>query len=74
MVMKRSPEERLLNPVPGSRIAEAHEYGIDLTLLVENLRLSPADRIKQNDALINDLIRFENAMRSAKSFGKSKVR
>ncbi len=39
--MKRTPEEKLLNPKPGSKIAAAQEFGIDLTLLVENLRLTP---------------------------------
>ena len=37
-------EARLLNPAPGSRIEAARDYGIDLTLLVEQLRLSPAER------------------------------
>jgi hypothetical protein len=34
----------LRNPAPGSRIAEAKRYGIDLTLLIEQLRLTPAER------------------------------
>jgi hypothetical protein len=37
-------EERLRNPRPGSKIAAAKEYGIDLTLLIENLRLTAAER------------------------------
>jgi hypothetical protein len=37
-------ERRLRNPAPGSRIAAAKEYGIDLTLLIEQLRLTPAER------------------------------
>jgi hypothetical protein len=37
-------EESLLHPVPGSRIEAARNHGIDLTLLVEQLRLSPAER------------------------------
>ncbi len=40
-------EEKLLNPRPGSRIAEARDYGIDLTLLVENLRLKPEQRLEK---------------------------
>jgi hypothetical protein len=36
--------QRLMNPAPGSRIAAAKEYGIDLTLLVEQLRLTPGER------------------------------
>jgi hypothetical protein len=37
-------EERLLHPAPGSRIEAAGKYGVDLTLLVEQLRLTPAER------------------------------
>lgn len=44
--MKRTVEEKLLNPVPGSEIAAAKEFGIDLTLLVENLRLTPDQRVR----------------------------
>jgi hypothetical protein len=45
--MKRTREQRLLDPKPGGRIAAARDYGIDLTLLVENLRLSPEKRIEK---------------------------
>ena len=37
--------ERLRNPAPGSRIAAAKIYGIDLTLLISQLRLTPAERV-----------------------------
>ncbi|MGH7785095.1 MAG: hypothetical protein ACREO5_14805 [Candidatus Binatia bacterium] len=63
--MKRTPEEKLLNPRPGSKIAAARDYGIDLTLLVENLRLTPAQRLRANDQAVNDLLKFEAAMRMA---------
>jgi hypothetical protein len=36
--------EKLRHPRPGSRIEAAKVYGIDLTLLIEQLCLSPADR------------------------------
>jgi hypothetical protein len=45
-----TPEQRhfayelITNPPPGSKLAEAKAYGIDLTLLVENLELSVAER------------------------------
>jgi hypothetical protein len=48
-----TPEQRKLayelitNPPPGSDIAAAKEYGIDLTLLVENLNLSVAERLRK---------------------------
>jgi len=64
--MNRTTEEKLLNPRPGSRIAAARDFGIDLTLLVENLRLTPAERLRANDQAINDLQKFEAAMRRAK--------
>jgi hypothetical protein len=43
----RRAEERLRNPAPGSRIAAAKEYGIDLTLLIEQLRLTPEERAQR---------------------------
>lgn len=45
--MKRSPEEKLLNPRPGSKIAEARDFGIDLSLLVRQLRLTPQERLEE---------------------------
>jgi hypothetical protein len=42
-------KERLLemvrHPRPGSRVAAAKEFGIDLTLTIENLQLSPSERL-----------------------------
>jgi hypothetical protein len=43
-------EERLRHPLPGSRIAAAQQYGVDLTLLIENLRLTPAERVRRSPA------------------------
>lgn len=46
-----TPEQRKLafelinDPPSGSDLAEAKEYGIDLTLLVENLALSVDERL-----------------------------
>jgi hypothetical protein len=39
--------EKLRNPAPGSRIEAAQKYGIDLTLLIEQLRLTPAERVRR---------------------------
>lgn len=39
-------EEKLLTPSPGGRIEAARAHGVDLTLLVERLRLSPEDRVR----------------------------
>lgn len=40
-------ESLLRNPLPGSKMAAAREYGVDLTLLIGNLRLTPAERVEQ---------------------------
>lgn len=42
--------ELITNPPPGSKLAAAKEYGIDLTLLVENLSLTPTERLRNLDA------------------------
>ena len=61
--MGRTREERLLNPRPGSKIAEAKDYGIDLTQIVENLRLTPEKRIEK---LQTAMEAFDELRRSAK--------
>jgi hypothetical protein len=42
---RRLAYELITDPPPGSKLAEAKEYGIDLTLLVENLDLSVTERL-----------------------------
>jgi len=71
--MKRTREEKLLDPRPGSRIAEARDYGIDLTQIVENLRLTPAERIRRNDQAVNSVLKFAEAMKVAKAAQKNKT-
>ena len=40
-------EQRLLQLAPGSRTEAARDHGVDMTLLVEQLRLTPAERAKK---------------------------
>lgn len=65
--MKRIPEEKLLNPKPGSKIAAAQEFGIDLTLLVKNLRLTPYQRVKN---LQSAMVGLEELIRASKQSRK----
>ncbi len=44
-------EIRLRNPTPGSHIEKAKQYGIDLTLLIDQLRLSPGERARRMHSL-----------------------
>ena len=53
--MKRSVEEKLLNPRPGSKVAAAKEFGIDLTLLLVNLRLTPEQRLEKLQQSVDGL-------------------
>ena len=39
--------ERLRHPAPGSRIEAAQKFGIDLTLLICQLRLTPEERVRK---------------------------
>jgi len=71
--MNRTARQRLLDPKPGSKIAEARDFGIDLTMLAENLRYTPAERIKRNDQAANSMLKFEEAVRNAKASKKSKT-
>ena len=47
--MSPEVEDYFLNPPPGSAAARAVEFGIDLTLTLENLRLTPEERIRKLD-------------------------
>jgi hypothetical protein len=52
--MNATERERLIelinNPSPGSKIAEARDYGVDLTLLLRKLSLSPTERLEELQA------------------------
>ncbi len=54
--------ELIQNPPPGSKLAEAKEYGIDLTLLVENLTFPVAERLRRLYAfsIFLDKVRSQN--------------
>lgn len=48
--MTLEQEEHFLNPPPGSAAARAVEFGIDLRVILENLRLTPDERIRKLDS------------------------
>jgi hypothetical protein len=60
-------EARLRDPAPGGRIAAARDFGIDLTLIVQQLRLSPTERARQMEeyAQVVETIRGAAHHRSA---------
>ena len=60
--MHRNIEDYFLNPPPGSAAARAAEFGIDLTLTLENLRLTPEERIRKLDAFIEDIAKLKTSI------------
>lgn len=62
--MARTPEEKLLNPRPGSKIAAARDFGIDLTLLVRQLRLTPQQRLEELQSSMKFVAELDKARRS----------
>lgn len=51
----RRAEERLLNPSPGGRIEAARAHGVDLSLLVERLRKTPEERVRDLQRALYDM-------------------
>lgn len=43
--------ERLRNPLPGGKVEAAKRFGVDLTLLMAQMRLSPAERARRTHEL-----------------------
>lgn len=68
--MKRTPEEKLLNPKPGSKVAAAKEFGIDLTLLVEQLRLTPEERLNELQKTMESFENFSKQVQLSKNRSK----
>jgi hypothetical protein len=59
-------EQRLLNPRPGGAIEAARRFGIDLTLIIERLRLTPAQRVESLQQAMIDLAAIRGAARRAR--------
>jgi hypothetical protein len=64
--MSKAGEDYFLNPPPGSAAARAVEFGIDLTLTLENLKLTPEERIRQ---LEDHIAGIEKMKATAKCLG-----
>ena len=60
-----SPEEKLKNPIAGTAIARARDFGVDLSLLVERLRLTPDERVRQLQQTMIELEQIRGVAQSA---------
>ena len=45
----------IANPPPGSKVAAGLEAGVDFTEMLENLKLTPTERIEKLQRKINEL-------------------
>jgi hypothetical protein len=67
-------ERWLIEPRPGTAAARARDFGIDLSLTVSNLRLTPHERVKRLDEFQHDMRLLREAVRSAKQDGRDSSR
>src|SRR5947208_13867154 len=56
-------EMSLIDPKPGTKAAAARDFGIDLSLTVSNLRLTPEERIKQLDDYVDGIQALRRSLR-----------
>jgi len=61
--MRADIEDYFLNPPAGSAAARAAEFGIDLTLTLGNLRLTPEERIRKLDDFIEGAAKLKASVR-----------
>ena len=62
--MLKKDEDYFLDPPPGSAARRAVEFGIDLTLTLENLRLTPEDRIRKLDSHLAGIAKLKATART----------
>ena len=61
--MNSDIEDYFLNPPSGSAAARATDFGIDLTLTLINLRLTPEERVRKLDDFIEDIAKLKASVR-----------
>ena len=62
------PEE----PVAPSAVERAIAFGVDITLLIENLQLTPTERLRRGEKFLVSVVAFQEEVRRAKQLRKDK--
>ena len=62
--MRAEIEGYFLNPPSGSAAARAANFGTDLTLTLEHLRLTPEERIRKLDSFIEGIAELKASIQS----------
>jgi hypothetical protein len=66
-------ERWLIEPKPGTAAARARDFGIDLSLTVSNLRLTPEERIRQLDKFQADMRVLRKAVITAEQNARNRA-
>jgi len=59
--MRASIEDYFLHPPTGSAASRAAQFGIDLTLTLANLTLTPEERIRKLDGFIESVAKLKTS-------------
>jgi len=62
----------LIDPKPRTAAARARDYGVDLSLTVRNLRMTPAERVKRLDDFQHEMRLLRQAVLLAKQNGRTR--
>ena len=62
-VIYTDQEMSLIDPKPGTAAAAARDFGIDLSLTVANLRLTPEERIRKLDNHVDGIQELRRSVR-----------
>ena len=62
-------ERWLIEPKPGTAAAAARDFGIDLSITVGNLRLTPHQRVKRLDEFQHELRQLRQAVKLSERYG-----
>jgi hypothetical protein len=73
-VLYTEQERGLIEPKPGTAAAAARDFGIDLSLTVGNLRLTPHQRVKRLDEFQRELKELRLAVSSSEHHGRNRPR
>lgn len=66
-------ERWLIEPKPGTAAARARDFGIDLSLTVSNLRLTPHERVKRLDDFQHEMRLLRQAVVSSEQHGRTRA-
>ena len=65
-------ERWLIEPKPGTAAARARDFGVDLSLTVSNLRLTPHERVKRLDEFQHEMKLLRQAVLTSKQHGRNR--